>query len=108
MEALEQCIARDIFYAAEALSARLLESQGKAPSHDAKVVVEEASHADDPPVKGNNVFELTVTFLELLGKHAYDLVDSVGDDEGNVVRKLVNIHENKVCDSEQCEVSEVD
>ena len=83
MEALEKSIARDIFGVAEQLSARFLASHGT---------------SDEPATNPKNVFELSVSFLELLGKRASDLVDEPEsvDEEGNQVRKEVAVHENKV------------
>lgn len=85
MEALEARIAHAIFPAAEALSERFLASQGV-----------NSLPQDERGEK--NIFELSVSFLELLGKRAADLIDvPEGEDaEGNALRKEVAVHENKV------------
>ncbi|EKM53632.1 uncharacterized protein PHACADRAFT_186255 [Phanerochaete carnosa HHB-10118-sp] len=92
MEALEHCIARDIFVAARHVGARLLhtEEQAKAASE----------HADpSEELKPEGVFEFSVTFLELLGKRAVDLLEPAEglpvDAQGNATRKEVPIHEDK-------------
>lgn len=79
MEGLEERIARDIFSAAHTAATRLLALEA---NHDA-----EQDAAD--------MFEISVSFLELLGKRATDLVEQ-GDSE-NPVRKEVAINEDKVC-----------
>ncbi|PBK95319.1 P-loop containing nucleoside triphosphate hydrolase protein [Armillaria gallica] len=74
MEGIESRIARDLFDAARVVGNRLSYGQNEA-----------------------DFFEFSVTFLELQGKHATDLVepnDKV-DASGNVVRKDVAIHEDK-------------
>lgn len=87
MEALEQYIARDIFPATEALSTRLLASQSRKSN---------AAHLPDAThTRSKCVFEISVTFLELLGKKATDLLQ-VAAGNGDVVAKEVPIMENKV------------
>ncbi len=74
MEGIESCIMRDLFDAARVVGNRLSYGQNEA-----------------------DFFKFSVTFLELLGKHATDLVgpsDKV-DVSGNVVRKDVAIHKDK-------------
>ncbi len=65
MEGIEACISRDLFNAARSVGQRLA-----------------------PDVGDDDLFEFRVTFLELLGKHATDLVDQ---DKGEVA-----IHEDTV------------
>ena len=89
MEAIEHRVARDIFPAAEALSARFLASESVTPPASSEAKAENQK----------NIFEFTVTFLELLGKTASDLTDSAEqgrDDEGTIIRKEVQVMENKV------------
>jgi kinesin family protein 2/24 len=83
MEGLEHCIARDLFDIAKATGRRLLFS-------------EKSGNVDD--IDGSGVFEFSVTFLELLGKYATDLVEQSGevDEQGNPVRHEVPIREDKV------------
>ena len=87
MEALEHRIARDLFPASEAASTRFRASQG-----------EEVEAPDAATAATRSIFEITATFLELLGKRATDLIapPEGQDDEGEVIRKEVHIHENKV------------
>ncbi|KAK0448636.1 P-loop containing nucleoside triphosphate hydrolase protein [Armillaria borealis] len=74
MEGIESRIARDLFDAARVVGNRLSYGQNEA-----------------------DIFEFSVTFLELLGKHATDLVEPSDkvDASRNVVRKDVAIHEDK-------------
>lgn len=82
MEGLEHRIARDLFEAAHTAGQRLLSS------------VEGARGVNE----GTGVFELSVSFLELLGKSATDLVaENTGTDvHGNPVRREIAIREDKV------------
>lgn len=82
MEGLEHRIARDLFKAAHTAGQRLLSS------------VEGARGVNE----GTGVFELSVSFLELLGKSATDLVaENTGTDvHGNPVRREIAIREDKV------------
>ncbi|KAI0343458.1 P-loop containing nucleoside triphosphate hydrolase protein [Trametopsis cervina] len=86
MEALEFRVARDLFIAANAIGAELLEAERKAASEP------EQGHVAE-------VFDFTVTFLELLGKRAVDLLEPVDelskDDQGNAIRKEIAVHEDK-------------
>ena len=94
MEALEHRIARDLFVAAKVIGDRLLraEQAAKASSSESAEVSDE--------VKETGVFEFHVSFLELLGKRAVDLLEPAEglpvDAQGNPVRKEVPIHEDKV------------
>lgn len=82
MESLEHLIARDLFPAAQKTSARLLDS-----TQDARKNEDGAT----------NIFEFSVTFLELLGKTAYDLLEpGYNPDDETSPRKPVDIHEDKV------------
>ncbi|KAJ7122056.1 P-loop containing nucleoside triphosphate hydrolase protein [Mycena crocata] len=82
MESIEHRVARDLFEQARVVGKRLLEAQrgdsGTAPTGD--------------------IFEFSVTFLELLGKHASDLLESTEavDAEGNPVRTEIAVREDKV------------
>lgn len=82
MESLEHLIARDLFPAADKSSARLLQStRNPEEQHDG----------------AKNIFEFYVTFLELLGKTAYDLIEQgYNPDDEAAPRKPVDIHEDKV------------
>lgn len=92
MEALEQYIAQDIFPAAEAVSARLLASQSHIPS--SSDIPDVSMLTIDTPSHSKNVFEITATFLELLGKKATDLLQVAA---GNyIVPMEVPIMENRV------------
>lgn len=79
MEALESSVARDLFPLSEIMSKRLRESAGE--------VFETGQTVD-------NVFEFRVSFLELLGKTAFDLVERPGQE--NSEKRKVDIVENKV------------
>ncbi|KAK0475560.1 P-loop containing nucleoside triphosphate hydrolase protein [Armillaria novae-zelandiae] len=74
MEGIESRIARDLFDAARIVGNRLSYGQNE-----------------------TDFFEFSVTFLELLGKHATDLVEPSDevDASGNIVRRDVAIHEDK-------------
>lgn len=81
MEGLEHRIARDIFESGKVVGKRLLESVAGRTDED-----------------GSSVLEFTVTFLELLGRYASDLVEpsSEVDEQGNFMRKKISIREDKV------------
>ena len=96
MEALEQRIARDIFPAAEVLSARFLATHN---THGGQ-------NTTEPNTIGTtkSIFKITVTFLELLGKKATDLLavarmendDTQDESVSDEAPKEVPIIENKV------------
>jgi kinesin family member 2/24 len=88
MEGLEHRIACDLFDTAKSTGKRLLSS-------------EKSGDAD-----GSDVFKVSVTFLELLGKYATDLVEpgTKVDSQGNPVRKEVPIREDKVQNRSASEV----
>ncbi|KDQ13304.1 hypothetical protein BOTBODRAFT_160588 [Botryobasidium botryosum FD-172 SS1] len=91
MESLERRLALDLFPAAEALSARFLASQGDQPGQSAT--------SESPSSVQECIFSFSVTFLELLGKRATDLVSpSAGDTADGTApsAKEVMIHENKL------------
>ncbi|CAK5265801.1 unnamed protein product [Mycena citricolor] len=75
MEGLEHRIARDLFEEARVLGKRLAEA-----------------HAGEVP---DEIFEFRVTFLELLGKRASDLLEVTTEDE-NAVRSEVAVREDTV------------
>lgn len=83
MESLEERIACDIFKVATFEGQKYL-----AAERGVDVAIEE----------GAEVFEISVTSLELLGKYAVDLVEPSNelDTEGNPIRKEVPIREDKV------------
>ena len=120
MEGLETRIARDLFVAADHLAEQLSDhghvhhdyvptsardDASASTVHDAGVVGKGAEAKESEKAKTKvthlDVFEFSVTFLELLGKRAVDLLEpSEGlavDESGNPVRKEVLIHEDKVC-----------
>lgn len=92
MESLEHSIARDLFPAADSFAAKFYSSSSE--------------DLDAPEfLQGTDVFEFHVTFLELLGKNARDLVgvplpkDGEGEDDTDEVPKEfknVDIVEDKV------------
>jgi kinesin family member 2/24 len=90
MEALEYRIARDLFIAAERIGLQLLETERQAS----------AATPQEDQLTGD-VFEFSVTFLELLGKRVVDLLEPIDalpiDEQGNPIRKEVPINEDKVC-----------
>lgn len=92
MEALEHRIARDLFVAAKHVGARLLQAEEQAKATDEQA---DASTELTP----EDVIEFSVTFLELLGKRAVDLLEPVEDlpvdAQGSTIRKEVPIHEDK-------------
>ncbi|KAJ6591348.1 P-loop containing nucleoside triphosphate hydrolase protein [Mycena sp. CBHHK59/15] len=75
MESVEHRVARDLFDHARVVGNRLLAAQGT-----------------------GDIFEFSVTFLELLGKHASDLLESPTEvnDQGNPVRTEISVREDKV------------
>ncbi|TFK50819.1 P-loop containing nucleoside triphosphate hydrolase protein [Heliocybe sulcata] len=79
MEGLEHRIARDLFAVAAVMGRRFAEAEG---------------------VEDHDIFEFGVTFLELLGKHASDLVEPPEgvDARGEPIRKEVPIQEDKAGD----------
>lgn len=82
MESLEHCVARDLFDRARLVGQRLLAAQGRV--------------SDTPDA--SSIFEISATFLELLGKRASDLLETPEaiDAQGNPVRAEVPIREDKV------------
>lgn len=86
MEGLEERIARDLFNVTSTIGARFAAAERRS--------------ADAPAVADEDVFELSVTFLELLGRKAVDLVETPDefDAEGNPVRKEVAVQEDKLGD----------
>lgn len=92
MEALEYRIARDLFVIAERIGKSFVDAERRADTAG-----QEAGHG----ASGANIFEFSVTFLELLGKRAVDLLEPVDglvlDNQGNPIRKEIPIHEDKVC-----------
>ncbi|KAJ7031001.1 P-loop containing nucleoside triphosphate hydrolase protein [Mycena alexandri] len=81
MESVEHRVARDLFDQARVVGKHLLLAQG-----------------GDPAAEAGDVFEFSVTFLELLGKHASDLLESTEevDAQGNPVRTDIPVREDKV------------
>ncbi|KAJ7090915.1 P-loop containing nucleoside triphosphate hydrolase protein [Mycena belliarum] len=82
MESVEHRVARDLFDQARVMGKRLLLAQG----------------ADHPKADTGDIFEFSVTFLELLGKHASDLLELTEkvDENGNPVRTEIPVREDKV------------
>ncbi|KAJ7782514.1 P-loop containing nucleoside triphosphate hydrolase protein [Mycena maculata] len=82
MESVEHRVARDLFDQARVVGKRLLEAQG----------------GDHASAATGDIFEFSVTFLELLGKHASDLLESTEevDSQGNPVRTEISVREDKV------------
>ncbi|KAI0686703.1 P-loop containing nucleoside triphosphate hydrolase protein [Cytidiella melzeri] len=91
MEALEYRVARDLFVAAETVGTQLLQSERKA--------ADPAEISSSEYNAGVDVFEFSVTFLELLGKRAVDLLEPAdglsADNQGNLIRKEIAVHEDK-------------
>jgi hypothetical protein len=81
---LEHRIARDIFDTARTVGRRLL--QAERAGSGGKVEVGDGD--------GSDVFELSVTFLELLGKSVVDLAGVDGD--GHPLKEEVPIREDSV------------
>lgn len=98
MEGLEYRVARDLFATAERVAARM--SRLSAAPQDAEDTAAASEVSDTPAAKCGDVFEFSVTFLELLGKHAVDLLEPGEglpvDASGNPIRKEVVINEDKV------------
>lgn len=84
MEGIESRVARDLFDTARTVGNKFLSTHQGLVSPDAIP-------------SGEDVFEFTVTFLELLGKHATDLVGPSGEkgDTEDFVRREVAINEDK-------------
>jgi kinesin family protein 2/24 len=82
MESVEHRIARDLFDKARVMGKRLLLAQG----------------GEHPASETGDIFEFNVTFLELLGKHASDLLESTTEVDalGNPIRSEVSVREDKV------------
>ncbi|KAJ7678693.1 P-loop containing nucleoside triphosphate hydrolase protein [Mycena rosella] len=82
MESVEHRVARDLFAQARIVGKRLLFAQD----------------GDHAIAETGDIFEFNVTFLELLGKHASDLLESTEevDASGNPVRTEVLVREDKV------------
>lgn len=97
IEALEHRISRDLFVAAKQVGAQLLRAEEQA---QARSEATEDKEKNTMPTDPADVFEFKVTFLELLGKRAVDLLEPVEglalDAAGNPIRKEVPIHEDKV------------
>ncbi|KAK7001327.1 kinesin-like protein [Favolaschia claudopus] len=83
MESVEHRVARDLFDQARMVGKRLVLAQGGAEASD---------------TEAGDIFEFNVTFLELLGKHATDLLESTEevDAQGNPVRTEIAVREDKV------------
>jgi len=90
MEGIEHRIARDLFITATEFAQATFASEKKLPRDAAEVLKLTATDA----------FTFEVTFLELLGKIAADLVEEPTeyDERGNAVRKEVAILEDRVGD----------
>lgn len=92
MEALEYRVARDLYVAAEMAGEKLVKAERRTviPTQDSTLNYK----------NGADIFEFNVTFLELLGKRASDLLEPVDglamDDQGNPIRKEIAVHEDKV------------
>lgn len=82
MESLEHRVARDLFDHARVIGERLLLAQGRAVDM----------------LGAAGVFEISATFLELMGKRASDLLETseTFDAQGNPVRAEVPIREDNV------------
>ncbi|KAJ6508726.1 P-loop containing nucleoside triphosphate hydrolase protein [Mycena sanguinolenta] len=81
MEGIEHRVARDLFEHAQVVGKHLLLAQG-----------------GDSAAETGDIFDFKVTFLELRGKYATDLLESTEqlDDRGNPVRTEISVHEDKV------------
>ena len=94
MEGLEYRVARDLFTTADRVAARLAKL-----SADEQTPVGSSEAAATPAATCNDVFEFSVTFLELLGKRAVDLLEPGEglplDASGNHIRTEVAIKEDK-------------
>ncbi|KAJ6538777.1 P-loop containing nucleoside triphosphate hydrolase protein [Mycena vulgaris] len=82
MESVEHRVARDLFDQARLVGKRLLLAQD----------------GDQANAETGDIFEFSVTFLELLGKHASDLLESTEevDANGNPVRTEILVREDTV------------
>ncbi|KAF7315964.1 Kinesin-like protein [Mycena indigotica] len=85
MESIEHHIARDLFDVARTVGKRFVQAQG-------------SETALTPEVESGEIFEFNVTFLELLGKHASDLLETTDkfDEQGNPIRTEIAVREDKV------------
>ncbi|KAJ7049968.1 P-loop containing nucleoside triphosphate hydrolase protein [Mycena amicta] len=85
MESIEHRVARDLFGMARAVGKRFVQAQGTDTT---------SSHQ----VETGDIFEFNVTFLELIGKHASDLLEVTEkvDEQGNPVRTEIAVREDKV------------
>ncbi|KAJ6456387.1 P-loop containing nucleoside triphosphate hydrolase protein [Mycena sanguinolenta] len=81
MESIEHRVARDLFEHARVVGKHLLLAEG-----------------GDSGAETGDIFEFNVTFLELLGKHASDLLELTEqlDDRGNPVRTEISVREDKI------------
>ncbi|KAF7305743.1 Kinesin-like protein [Mycena chlorophos] len=85
MESIEHRVARDLFDTARAVGRRFVQAQGP-------------DTASSPELETGDIFEFQVTFLELLGRHASDLLEVTDkvDEQGNPIRTEVAVREDKV------------
>ncbi|CCM02975.1 uncharacterized protein FIBRA_05090 [Fibroporia radiculosa] len=89
IEALEQRVARDLFTVSKVMAQRLRDAERR-----------DAAQSDAPLDEAEgDIFEFSATFLELLGKRAVDLLESVDglsvDSQGHPIRTEVVVQENK-------------
>ncbi|KAF7305736.1 Kinesin-like protein [Mycena chlorophos] len=85
MESIEHRVARDLFNTARTVGKRFIQAHG-------------TDNTTSPELETGDIFEFRVTFLELLGKHASDLLavtDKV-DEQGNPIRTEVAVREDAV------------
>ncbi|KAJ7213033.1 P-loop containing nucleoside triphosphate hydrolase protein [Mycena pura] len=82
MESIEHRVARDLFDCARVAGKRFLQAQ-------------DSQH---PSAGTGDIFEFSVTFLELMGKHASDLLEPTDevDAQGNPIRTEIAVREDKV------------
>ncbi|KAJ7646606.1 P-loop containing nucleoside triphosphate hydrolase protein [Roridomyces roridus] len=82
MESVEHRVARDLFERARIMGKKFIASQG----------------GDHPAAETGDIFEFGVTFLELLGKSASDLLETTEqvDEQGNPVRTEIAVREDKI------------
>ncbi|EIN08038.1 P-loop containing nucleoside triphosphate hydrolase protein [Punctularia strigosozonata HHB-11173 SS5] len=92
MEGLEHRIARDLFDVADVVARRFVAAEAKKQSTS-----DEQPFAGQEEVHAADVFTFEVTFLELLGTSAVDLVDGTTgvDAQGSAIRKEIAIREDK-------------
>lgn len=85
-QGLEHRIARDLFDVADKVAQRFASAEAASKGEDA------------PRVTAGDVFDFHVTFLELLGKTASDLLEPPTgvDAQGNPIRNTIAIREDKV------------